>query len=188
MVKKAIKYGLILCILGVLVGTLLSIVNAVTKPRIDKIEENKVMNLLKSYNENYDWNDYDITSQVKNKDDQISNVYVGRVDGVEKVRIYKVQTTGYSSGAIITLIFIEENVIKKVSIVSASGQTKGVGSKVEDDKYLDIYIGKQCSEYNNDLATNHNSKSVDVISGATVSSRGVITAVIIACTQHLKEA
>ncbi|MBQ7276290.1 MAG: FMN-binding protein [Bacilli bacterium] len=183
--QKAIKYGIFLCVLGIIVGVLLSVVNAITKPVIDNYEKEKVNNLLLDYNDTYDWNDSDITDSIENLHPQILNVYAGKLNGEEVVRVYKVQTTGYSSGAIVSMIYIENNKIMKVSIVSTTSQTKGVGSKVEDLSYLKIYEGKSCSEYNNDVAQNHNNKSVDVISGATVSSRGVISAVIIACTEHL---
>ena len=183
--EKAIKYGLFLCVLGIVVGVLLSVVNAITKPVIENFEKEKVQALLNEYNSDYDWSDCDITDTIPDLNPQILNVYAGKVDGIEVVRVYKVQTTGYSSGAIVSMIYIENNTIMKVSLVSLQSQTKGVGSKIEDESYLKVYEGKKCSEYKNDLAQNHNSKSVDVISGATISSRGVISAVIIACNEHL---
>ena len=44
-----------------------------------------------------------------------------------------------------------------------------------------VYNNKEVKQYINDNVNNHNSESSDVITGATISSRGVIQAVISAC-------
>ena len=55
---------------------------------------------------------------------------------------------------------------------------------VDDTNYVKVYEGVKINKYINDNVSNHNSDSIDVISGATISSKAVIQAVIIACNNY----
>ena len=65
--------------------------------------------------------------------------------------------------------FDEEGNITKCSVISCTGETRGIGSKVASDDFLTGFIGK------------NNSDSVDTISGATISSRAFKSAIDDAC-------
>ena len=96
-------------------------------------------------------------------------------------------TKGYSNGDIESIIFIDNlnKNLYKVKIISIENQTKGIGSLILDDpNYVKNFENKKIEDYLNDEVNNHNSESSDVISGATISSRGVIQAVISACNNY----
>ena len=98
-----------------------------------------------------------------------------------------INTKGYSSGNIKSLIFIDNanKVINSVKIISIENQTKGIGSLVQDDpNYVLCFKDQSINKYINDNESNHTSDSIDVISGATISSRAVIEAVINACNNY----
>ena len=59
--------------------------------------------------------------------------------------------------------------IIKCSVISCAGETKGIGSKVADDGFLSLFVGKK------DVS------SVDTISGATISSTAFKEAIEDAC-------
>ena len=65
--------------------------------------------------------------------------------------------------------FDENGKIIKCSVISCSGETKGIGSKVSGDSFLSQFHGK------NDVS------DVDTITGATISSSAFLAAVEDAC-------
>lgn len=176
--NKALKYGLFLCILGIIVGCLLALVNYVTKDRIAAIEQEKVFSVLNEFDDSSEWADVSA-----NLNDGITAIYKNN----DNVYAYKTLTYGYGNGEMVVITFIKDNEIKKVMIVSTSGQTKGVGSQVEDASYLNVFTDKNISEYANKSAMDHSNKDVDVISGATYSSRSIVDAVILASTHYGSE-
>jgi len=186
MKEKAFKYGLFLCVLGIVVGVLLSVVNAITAPIIATAEQEKVEAMLKEYNSVLKWE----TLEVADNDDykNIQAIYQGTKEGsTDSVFVCQAKGLGYGNGEIITMVYIEQGIIKKVTNVSASGQTQGVGSVVYTEEALKVYEGKQVSAYANAKALDHKKGDVDVTSGATYTSRGVIEGVILACKYYANE-
>jgi electron transport complex protein RnfG len=57
--------------------------------------------------------------------------------------------------------FDNDGNIEGVYVISATGETKGIGSKVKNSSFLDQFVGKSDVD------------EVDTISGATISSNGV---------------
>ena len=174
---KAVKYGIFLGVLGIIVGILLGLVNHITKPIIEKAEAQKVVDSLNEVNNTYTWEESDI-----------DNVYrVGKdSDGNIKMYVFKTNTKGYKSGELEILTFIYDDKIENVVILKMSDQTKGIGTKIADEDYLKSFVGKDVNDYYKKSSTNFNNKnSVDVISGATYSSRGLIEALIIASNNYI---
>ena len=174
---KALKYGIFLGSLGIIIGALLGIVNYITKPIIEKTEKNKIVESLNAVNNTYTW-----------EESEIENVYqVGKDEsGNIQMYVYKTTTNGYKSGEIEILTFIKNDLIEKVVILSASDQTKGIGTQIESDDYLNSFVGKSVEEYyNKDISKYNNKNSVDVISGATYSSKAVIEALIKASNYYI---
>lgn len=187
MVKKTLKYGLFLCVLGIIVGVLLSVVNAITKPIIEEQENEKVQSMLKEYNDTYAWSE-NVSNNYSNLDNDIQAIYIGRENGLDKVYVYQVKGLGYGNGEIVSMVYIENDVVSKVSIVSASGQTKGVGTNALEEEFLtNSYVGNSVVNYCYIKATEHSNKEVDVLSGATYTSRGVLSSVIVACKHYNSE-
>ena len=111
-------------------------------------------------------------------------------DGSEQRYAFKVSSSG-SQGALVMMVgFNKDGRISGVSVVSHS-ETSGIGTKVVGNENtvsgvgaLDQYRGKSAEDYPLELG-----KGIDVISGATVTSKGIKNGVnaAIAVFQLLKQ-
>lgn len=185
--NKMIKYTIFMILLGGGLSLLLAVVNMFTSPIIENKKIEKVESILKELDNVNKW---EIGTDLFNitDDEYINDVYICVNDNNDILLVaYLVNTKGYSNGNIETLIFInnETNLIKNVKIISMEGQTKGVGSLIKDDpNYLKVFENVKINKYVNDDINKHNNDSIDVISGATVSSKAVIQALISACSNY----
>ena len=174
---KAVKYGIFLGVLGIVVGLLLGLVNFITKPIIAHAEEEKVKASLNEVNSDYIWETCDIEGVYRVGKDEGGNI---------KMYVFKTTTKGYKAGDLEIMTFISEDKIYKIIVVKTTDQTKGIGTKIEDEEYLNSFVGKDVSNYYHKTSSSFNNKnSVDVISGATYSSRGLIEALIIASDYYI---
>ncbi|MBP5408169.1 MAG: FMN-binding protein [Bacilli bacterium] len=174
---KAVKYGLFLGVLGIIVGTLLGLVNFITKPIIKKTEEAKVVASLNSVNDQYTW-----------KESEIQDVYRVGLDENNEIKMYVFKTTtkGYKSGDLEIMVFIADDKIEEIVILKMTDQTKGIGTKISDEEYLNSFKGRSVDEFYNKQSADYNNKnSIDVISGATYSSRGLLQALIYASNTYV---
>lgn len=111
--------------------------------------------------------------------DELTELPADYPEGVEgavctKDQRYVIASYGQGYGGKIRLVtaFDSSGVILGIQVVSAS-ETPGIGSKVvEGDEFISTLIGKQ-----GELALG---ETVDGVAGATVSSKGVISAVNLA--------
>lgn len=185
--NKTIKYTLFMVVLGVIISFSLAFVNEITYPIIEEQKIEKVKESLLEVDNVNEWETYSNMINISN-DEYIEEVYVSKNSNNELQYIaYLTNTKGYSNGKIESIIFIDNinKKIKKVKIISIENQTKGIGSLILDDpNYVKSFENKSVDKYVNDSVNNHNSESSDVISGATISSRGVIQAVISACNNY----
>lgn len=185
--NKIIKYALFMFIIGCGVSLLLSVVNEITSPIIEKRKLEKVEISLKEVDDTNNW----IASKNNEYTDQfIEDSYYCIDESNNKLIVcYLINTKGYSNGNIESLIFIDFNTKKiiKVKILNIENQTKGIGSLILDDEnYVKVYENVSVKKYKDDDINKHTSNSVDIISGATISSRGVVQAVISACNNFIQ--
>ena len=180
-IPKPVKYALFLAVLGLICGGLLGLVNYITSPIIEDAIHEESLAALEAENNTCDW------SEVETSNDNIDNIYEGKIGNDLELVAYKITTYGYKNGEITTIIFIKESKIANITIISLKDQTSGIGTQVENEDYLNSFIDKDIAVYENDDAIEHNSNSVDVISGATYSSRAIISAVIIASTNYSED-
>lgn len=182
--NNTIKYTIFMIVIGVVVSLLLSIINEFTSPIIENQKLEKVKISLEEVDNVNKWQSYSNVINIS-EDEFIEEVYVSINNNKEyQIIAYLLNTKGYSNGNIESLVFIDYNkkIINSVKIISIENQTKGIGSLILDDpNYVKVYNNKEVKQYINDNVNNHNSESSDVITGATISSRGVIQAVISAC-------
>lgn len=182
--NNTIKYTIFMIVIGVVVSLLLSIVNEFTSPIIENQKLERVKISLEEVDNVNKWQSYSNVINIS-EDEFIEEVYVSINNNKEyQIIAYLLNTKGYSNGNIESLVFIDYNkkIINSVKIISIENQTKGIGSLILDDpNYVKVYNNKEVKQYINDNVNNHNSESSDVITGATISSRGVIQAVISAC-------
>ena len=144
----------------IIVSGLLAFANDLTLPKIEKAQEEK---LQKSLKEVFGEADYKILDRSFDGITQVITDDKGRA-------IFDITVDGYAKDGIRTLIGINENgEICGISIVSIA-ETAGVGTKVQDNEYLNKYIGLSSPEFSSDT----------IITGATYSSKGMQEAVSVA--------
>jgi len=185
--NKTIKYTIFMVVLGIIISFALAFINEITSPIIEKQKIEKVKESLLEVDSVNTWETYSNYINIS-EDEFIEEVYISKTNNNEiKYFAYLVNTKGYSNGKIESIVFInnDEKNISKVKIISIENQTKGIGSLILDDpSYVKKFELKKVDKYVNDDVNAHNSESSDVISGATISSRGVIQAVISACNNY----
>ena len=162
--------GLRLLLICAVVAGIISFVYAVTKP---KAEANLKATKDAAISEIFG------TSEASDGKDGFYTVRYG-----ERLAAtgYCIESTagGFGGDLILMVGFDEGGNILGVSIVSLS-ETPGLGARVNDADYLSQYVGKSGS-----LTLNKDGGSdIDAISGATISSRAVLSAVN-AATERLQ--
>ena len=187
--NKYLKYFIFMVILGLIVSLSLSLINELTAPIIEEQKLKKVEQSLLKVDSANKWVSGENYINI-NDDEGIDSIYISINDKNEYQFIaYYIVTKGYSNGNIESLIFIDNNkkIINSVEIINIENQTKGIGSLIKDDlNYVNNFKEVKIEKYVNDNINNHNGESSDIISGATISSRGVVKAVITACNNYFK--
>lgn len=169
--KENLKLGTILLIITAIAGSLLGVVNSLTKDAIlenSKISKEDLAIIMPAAK--------GIEETSFTTDEIVKEVYKA-VDGSSEIGyVFKVTTKGFH-GPIDVVVGIEKDKISGIKILSHS-ETPGLGAKVEEDKFTNkfksISIGKDI-EMIKVPPTSDN--QVEGISGASVSSKAVGTAI-----------
>lgn len=149
--------ALVLSFVCIAVSGFLAFANELTKPRIAKAQEEKLnSSLIKVFGE----------SDYKTVDKSFDNINQVITDSNGRV-IFDITVDGYSKEGIQALIGIDQNgEVCGIGIVSIK-ETAGLGTKVQDEKYLNRFMGMNNTDFPDDT----------IISGATYSSKGMQRAV-----------
>jgi len=154
---KAFIPPFVLMMVCIVVSGLLAFANDITLPKIEEAQKEKLNTAL---NESFGEADYKVINTKYDGITQIITDDKGRA-------IFDITVDGYAKGGIQTLIGIDENgEICGISIVSIK-ETAGLGTRVQDEKYLNNYIGLSSPEFSDDT----------LLTGATYSSKGMRNAV-----------
>lgn len=185
--NKTIKYGLFLLVLGIIVGSLLVTVNAITAPIIEERALKDAQETISEIAPNVS-DVKDVTTDYKKKDKNIKSIYQS---GDDKYAIYIVVTAGYSSGEITTIVVFDTATKKIVNskVTKAEKQTAGIGDQVLTYDFKTA--GKNAQDYADvnfkEISKDNIISQYNAISGATVSSRAVLQGVQIAANHFVKE-
>ncbi len=165
---KFLKPALSLLIITVGVALLLAIVNHITA---DKIEENAYQKKMSAIEKIYPLIDTYEDVDIKPAKDCVTGI--GKVKSAEgKTLGYFVEVTPQGFKDVISMIVgVDENgqVIDVVCL--SSSETAGIGTKATSDTNLDKYTGLDAES----------ARSVDTITGATISSKAVKHGITDAC-------
>lgn len=161
--KEMARYGFVLAFICVIAAGLLAGVNLLTRPKIlaqAQAEEQAALKEVMPSAAKF----IEVKSDV---DGEI--LYYKALDSQDKLIgfAFKASGKGYSS-TIETLagIFLDEK-ISAIKVISAN-ETPGLGSKITEDKFTDQFTNQQAQDLS----------GVQVIAGATISSRAVINSVM----------
>ena len=165
--------GLRLLLICAVVAGIVSLVYAVTKPKAEEnLREEKRKAIISIFGT-------DELTYAESAD--AAGIYVVTLPG-DGGTCYCLESTAGGFGGDLTLMvgYRADGTVAGVSVVSHS-ETPGLGARVNDAEYLSQYAGKSGSLTLNKDGGN----DIDAISGATISSRAVLSAVN-AATERLR--
>lgn len=147
------------------IGAAMAVINFITEPKIESAEKQKEQEALSSVlpeNEGF------TRQELSSLPESVAALYTD--NGSDSIAVL-LSVKGYNSSEPMSVAvgFDENGNITKCSVISCSGETKGIGSRVSDEDFLSLFVGK------------NNVDGVDAISGATISSSAFKEAVSDAC-------
>lgn len=169
---EKIKPTLVLTLICIIVSALLVFANSITKDKIAQAEADALNNSLVSVLGD---GTNPKVSNYTSDDTTVNGIYTDDKNQVA----FEMTVDGYSKGGLYLLVGINENgEVSGVSIITIT-ETKGLGTKVQDDGFISQFIGATDTNY-----------QFEKITGATFSSKGMKSAVDTALTiynEHKEE-
>lgn len=164
--NDALKSVIVLVVICAVIAAAMAAVNMFTKDPIAEAQANKEAEAL---NEVISENDgFDKIEDIDTLPETVVAVYRDK-DGEGIAMILSAKGYDSSNPIRIAVGFDNDGVIEKCYVISCTGETSGIGSKVKNDSFLIQFDGKT------DMS------EVDTISGATISSSAFVNAVNDAC-------
>ncbi len=162
MKKTSVKAVVVLVAICMLTAALMAAVNLLTAPKIaaaNEAAEREALNAVLPENSGFDKYEGELPESV-------SAIYI---DKGHKGSVAMLSVKGYDSSKPMSVAvgFNGSGEILSVRVISAQGETSGIGSKVTGEDFLSQFGGKNAANMN----------EVDAISGATISSSALIEAV-----------
>lgn len=160
--NDSIKSIVVLVSICIVVAVLMAAVNMITAPRIEAEnakKESEALSQVLTENGGFEQIESGAFS------DTISSAWRD-MDGEGYAFMLSVKGYDSSKPMVIAVGISNDGRITKCVTVSASGETKGIGSKVSEAEFTDRFSGKDSSL-----------SGVDAISGATISTKAYIDAV-----------
>lgn len=163
--KSFVLPVIVLVAICIVIGAAMAAINFITAPKIASDHEKKEREALSAVlPENQGFT----RQEIEGLPESVVALYTD--NGSASIAVM-LSVRGYDSSNPMSVAvgFDEKGNITKCSVISCTGETRGIGSKVASDDFLTGFIGK------------NNSDSVDTISGATISSRAFKSAIDDAC-------
>ncbi len=176
--KEPVKFGLILLLFCAISAGLLAFVNSFTAPVIAQAELEAT---LESYKvifgdeaDNFEEYDSEKLEKIKETYPEIQSVFVATKAGETIGYGVNFEATGFGGSMTNAIGFLlEDDKIAGFRNIS-NAETKGFGTKIEEESYYSTYVGKSAK---GDLvieAQPNGENEVLLLSGATVSSKAVL--------------
>ncbi|MBQ2377151.1 MAG: FMN-binding protein [Clostridia bacterium] len=162
-----LRIGGALLLVCAVVALVLSFVNNVTRDRIAQNEAKQKKDAIIALfgSEKIEYTELD---RIESDGENVDALYRVTQDGVTLGYCVSVRSLGFGGDVSMMVAMTEEKTVLGVKIVSMS-ETPGIGTKVDDAEYLSQYAGADLSL---------TAADVDVVSGATKSSKAVLNGVI----------
>ncbi len=155
-----LKPFFVLVSICLIVGAALALTNHVTKPIIEKNAEEKASATRLSVMAGAE----EFVSVEISAENEVTSVFEAKTGGETIGYVITAEGKGYKTVGVTVGIDINGGIVG-IS-VDASSETKGIGSKTAEPSFTDKFLG-----------LSGNADSVDIISQATFSSKGVIACV-----------
>ena len=182
--REIAKIGFKLLIITLIGGICLGITYSVTQKPIEEHAKEKANEARRGVliAETYEEIKLEDLKNSPNWSDKFSknlkNVYVAYGKEGYIGATFEVTSTGYGGEMVIMVGINADGTIAGVNVVS-NGETQGIGSKAMQKSFLELYIGKDSAKAIN-VSENAINNDVEVISGATISSKAVNAGVDVA--------
>lgn len=169
--KEIIIPTLTLFVICVIVAGLLAFTNQLTAEPIAQQNQKAMNESMQSV-----CPDAKSFEQIKT-DDEKSSIYKALNDSGTVIG-YAVSTSakGYG-GDILVMTGISQGEIINVNVYDTSGETPGLGTNTSKESFTSGFLGEITSEFAVSKDAKGEQKSVDAVTGATISSRAVVSAV-----------
>ena len=158
---------IVLVAICLIIGAAMAVINLITAPKIEEAQKKKEEEALSAVvpdNQGF------TKQEIGGLPESVVALYSDNGSAAVAVML---SIKGYDSSNPMSVAvgFDESGSIIKCSVISCSGETKGIGSKVSDEEFLSRFYG----------ISDATVSSVDTISGATISSSAFKEAMIDAC-------
>ncbi len=165
MKKTSLKSIIVLIAISLFIAAAMAAVNLVTAPRIAEAKrqaQQEALSAVLPENGGFE----ELAAGEGAAPESVTAIYRDN-DGEGYVALLSVK--GYDSSKPMELAvgFTSGGAITEIKVISAQGETSGIGSKVTDESFLSQFEGKTKADIG----------EVDTISGATISSSAFVDAV-----------
>lgn len=99
------------------------------------------------------------------------NYWIVRDGETELMRVFKVNAGGFG-GAVVTIVGVDGENVRAISVLDASGETAGLGQRITEQKFQRQFIGRARIEIPANR-TEWGPNKLDMVSSATFSSSAV---------------
>jgi len=178
--NQTVKFGAVLLVCGAIAGGILSFSNSMTSPII---EERLKAGSFGAYQELFaEADDFLPIDEAKLAEIKVNNTFVQEIFeaklGEETIGYaFKTKSGGYGGDLITVSGFSMDGLVTGIKVITNS-ETPGLGSRVVDDPtYAASYVGKSSANELVVVASPAADNEVQLLSGATISSEGVLAGV-----------
>ena len=166
---KPVAVLLTICII---IPLALSVTNKVTAKKIEELKvktQNETMSKLIKADE--------YVSEKYNKDDADFSYNIAKKNGEIKGYIFANSAKGYGGDITVMTALDDKGKILEIAVTDASNETPGLGQNVTKEDFYGQYKDKHDGVYVVKGGNGGNGNTVDAVTGATISSKAVNTAV-----------
>ncbi|HLR21989.1 MAG TPA: RnfABCDGE type electron transport complex subunit G [Tissierellaceae bacterium] len=174
--KETIKLGIILLLFTAVAGGVLALSNSFTEPIIaERQKEESLGAFFEMFADADDFEDIEesLLEEIQNNNDYVREIYEAKKGDETIGYALKVSSTGYD-GEISTAVGInEDGTIAGIENISNT-ETKGIGTRIEDDEFTDSFIDKSTDSELVAVDSPAEEDEVQLLSGATISTDGAL--------------
>ena len=160
-----------LMVITIVSGGVLGFIYGLTKPAIDKVEENKN---IKAINEVLKTDVAIATTEARVIEDLTYNLAYDANGNFIGAAVKTYSMNGFGGKVELMVGMLADGIINKVSVLSQA-ETPGLGANMVNDKFKGQFDGKDPKNFK--LMVKKDGGDVDAITAATISSRAVSEAV-----------
>lgn len=183
--KSVIIPTVVMLCICIIITLALSVTNAVTAPTIEKNTEAETEKAMRSVlkADKYEENEIELDGEKITYHTAVKNKKV-------KGYIFTITESGYGGDVGVMISVNTDCTVNTVCILDASNETPGLGQNVTNEEFYSQFEGKEYGVKTVKNGTKDAENEVDAVTGATISSKAVESAVnkALSYTQKIIEA